>query len=218
MAATLTPNVVSLCDGNSITVGSNTYSTTGIYYDTLDAANFCDSVVYTDLTVNQPFVPSIATDPFDGKICLGDAATITASTGYQSYSWDNGMSGQIISVSPTSDQLYTLTTVDINGCSAVATVMIYVDSCNTGISENFANLMIYPNPSNGIVNIEFNNSDNNFDFIKVLNVLGEEVFEINEISENKNITTLDFSNHTKGVYLLKIKTSKGIINRKLVIE
>ena len=128
------------------------------------------------------------------------------------------MSGQIISVSPTSDQLYTLTTVDINGCSAVATVMIYVDSCNTGISENFANLMIYPNPSNGIVNIEFNNSDNNFDFIKVLNVLGEEVFEINEISENKNITTLDFSNHTKGVYLLKIKTSKGIINRKLVIE
>ena len=218
MAATLTPNVVSLCDGNSITVGSNTYSTTGIYYDTLDAANFCDSIVYTDLTVNQPFVPSIATDPFDGKICLGDAATITASTGYQSYSWDNGMSGQIISVSPTSDQLYTLTTVDINGCSAVATVMIYVDSCNTGISENFANLMIYPNPSNGIVNIEFNNSDNNFDFIKVLNVLGEEVFEINEISENKNITTLDFSNHTKGVYLLKIKTSKGIINRKLVIE
>ena len=96
--------------------------------------------------------------------------------------------------------------------------MIYVDSCTTGISENFANLMIYPNPSNGIVNIEFNNSVNNFDFIKVLNVLGEEVFEINEISENKNITTLDFSNHTKGVYLLKIKTSKGIINRKLVIE
>ena len=218
MAATLTPNIVTLCDGNSITVGSNTYSTTGIYYDTLNAANFCDSIVYTDLTVSQPFVPSIATDPFDGKICLGDAATITASTGYQSYSWDNGMSGQIISVSPTSDQLYTLTTVDINGCSAVATVMIYVDSCTTGISENLANLMIYPNPSNGIVNIEFNNSDNNFDFIKVLNVLGEEVFEINEISENKNITTLDFSNHTKGVYLLKIKTSKGIINRKLVIE
>ena len=218
MAATLTPNIVSVCDGNSITVGSNTYSTTGIYYDTLDAANFCDSIVYTDLTVNQPFVPSIATDPFDGKICLGDAATITASTGYQSYSWDNGMSGQIISVSPTSDQLYTLTTIDINGCSAVATVMIYVDSCNTSISESLANFSLYPNPSNGIVNIEFNNSDNSFDNIRVLNVLGEAVFEINEISKNKNVKILDFSNYTKGVYLVKIKTSNGVINRKLVIE
>ena len=218
MAATLTPNIVSVCDGNSITVGSNTYSTTGIYYDTLDAANFCDSIVYTDLTVNQPFVPSIATDPFDGKICLGDAATITASTGYQSYSWDNGMSGQIISVSPTSDQLYTLTTIDINGCSAVATVMIYVDSCNTSISESLANFSLYPNPSNGIVNIEFNNSDNSFDNIRVLNVLGETVFEINEISKNKNVKILDFSNYTKGVYLVKIKTSNGVINRKLVIE
>ena len=218
MAATLTPNIVSVCDGNSITVGSNTYSTTGIYYDTLNAANFCDSIIYTDLTVNTPFVPSIATDPFDGKICLGDAATITASTGYQSYSWDNGMSGQIISVSPTSDQLYTLTTIDINGCSAVATVMIYVDSCNTSISESLANFSLYPNPSNGIVNIEFNNSDNSFDNIRVLNVLGEVVFEINEISKNKNVKILDFSNYTKGVYLVKIKTSNGVINRKLVIE
>ena len=53
MAANVTPNVVSICDGNSVTVGTNTY-TTGIYYDTLDAANFCDSIIYTNLTVNQP--------------------------------------------------------------------------------------------------------------------------------------------------------------------
>ena len=88
-------------------MGTNTYTTTGIYYDTLDAANFCDSIIYTNLTVNQPFVPSIATNPFDGKICLGDAAVITASTGYQSYSWDNGMTGQIITVKSNCSISYT---------------------------------------------------------------------------------------------------------------
>ena len=91
---------------------------------------------------------------------MGDAAVITASTGYQSYSWDNGMTGQIISVSPTQDQLYTLTTVDINGCSAVNTVMIYVDSCTTNISEIVSKLSVYPNPSSSIVYLEFDNTDN----------------------------------------------------------
>ena len=218
MAANVTPNVVSICDGNSVTVGTNTYTTTGIYYDTLDAANFCDSIIYTNLTVNQPFVPSIATNPFDGKICLGDAAVITASTGYQSYSWDNGMTGQIITVSPTADQLYTLTTIDINGCDAVATVMIYVDSCNTNISDEQIDFSIYPNPSSSLVYFEFNNSNNNVERISVINVLGEEIFRVNDISVAENIKSIDFSNYPKGVYLVKIATKSGDINRKLIIE
>ncbi|MFT4754877.1 MAG: hypothetical protein ACI85Q_002440 [Salibacteraceae bacterium] len=39
------------CDGYSITVGSNTYTTTGVYTDTLVGVG-CDSIVVTDLTVN----------------------------------------------------------------------------------------------------------------------------------------------------------------------
>jgi hypothetical protein len=39
------------CDGFSITVGSNTYTTTGVYTDTLVGVG-CDSIVVTDLTVN----------------------------------------------------------------------------------------------------------------------------------------------------------------------
>jgi len=218
MAATVTPNVVSICDGNSISVGSNTYSTTGVYIDTLNASNFCDSIIYTDLTVNQAFIPSIATNPFDGKICLGDAATITASTGYQSYSWDNGMTGQIIIVSPTADQLYTLTTVDVNGCSAVNTVMIYVDSCNTSTEEIFSNFSIYPNPSSGLIYLDFDNSSNSFSQISIVNILGEEILTLNEISQSKNIKSIDFSSYPKGIYLIKIKTTDGIINRKVIIE
>jgi hypothetical protein len=41
------------CNGYSITVGSNTYSTTGVYHDTLTGASTggCDSIVNTDLTI-----------------------------------------------------------------------------------------------------------------------------------------------------------------------
>lgn len=45
---------VSLCDGQNLTVGSSTYSTTGVYIDTLITAAGCDSIVTSDLTMNSP--------------------------------------------------------------------------------------------------------------------------------------------------------------------
>ncbi|HHZ81588.1 MAG TPA: hypothetical protein EYN64_02530, partial [Flavobacteriales bacterium] len=39
------------CQGFSITVGSNTYTSTGIYTDTLTTASGCDSIVTTNLTI-----------------------------------------------------------------------------------------------------------------------------------------------------------------------
>ncbi|MBT7896883.1 MAG: T9SS type A sorting domain-containing protein [Flavobacteriales bacterium] len=215
-----TSNVLSICKGDSIIVGLNTYYDTGIYLDTLDASNFCDSVIYTDLTVNQPNQVSLTTDPVNGKLCLGDIVTITASAGFQAYLWDNGMNGQVISDNPIIDQLYTVTAVDDNNCRSEKSVMIYVDSCTTGItSDIYSSLSIYPNPSNGIVNINLDINNISDIEINVYNALGEEVYIIKAdkfIGEYSN--RIDLSSKSKGVYLLKIKTSNSLFNRKLVIE
>ncbi len=42
-----------ICSGGSLTVGNNTYTSAGIYADVFTAANGCDSVVVTNLTVSQ---------------------------------------------------------------------------------------------------------------------------------------------------------------------
>ena len=213
-----TVNNQSICAPNSVSVGSNTYTTTGIYYDTLNASNFCDSVIYTDLTVNQADIASITTNPSNGIICLGDDVTITASSGFQSYSWDNGMTGPVIVDSPVANQTYTLTTVDSNNCiSDDATVMITVDPC-TIISDILSSLDVYPNPSDGVVNIEFNTHDLSAVEISIFNVLGEEIYFSNEILNGEFTTTINLSSQSKGVYLIKIKTDRGVINRKLIIE
>lgn len=57
-----------LCDGESITVGANTYTASGSYTDTLSAANGCDSVVFTHLTV---YPPNINTQAFQASECDG---------------------------------------------------------------------------------------------------------------------------------------------------
>lgn len=45
---------LSICAGQSVTVGTSTYTASGIYTNTLTAMNGCDSVLTTDLTVNNP--------------------------------------------------------------------------------------------------------------------------------------------------------------------
>jgi gliding motility-associated-like protein len=56
-----------LCLGESITVGTHTYSTDGIFSDTLGSITGCDSVVITSVTVHRPVTLII-----DTSICKGN--------------------------------------------------------------------------------------------------------------------------------------------------
>ncbi|MBU0486652.1 MAG: hypothetical protein KKA07_15835, partial [Bacteroidetes bacterium] len=61
-----------LCDGMSINVGSHTYSSTGIYSDTMQTALGCDSVIVTDLVVipyGETLTDTIRNILFDGRDC-----------------------------------------------------------------------------------------------------------------------------------------------------
>ena len=59
---------LSICQGTSTTVGGNTYSTSGVYTDVLDAVNGCDSTVTTNLFVN-----TVINTSFEQTICSGDS-------------------------------------------------------------------------------------------------------------------------------------------------
>ena len=52
-------NNQTICDGNSVAVGFNNYTTTGIYIDTLISSNSCDSIITTNLTVQTANYASI---------------------------------------------------------------------------------------------------------------------------------------------------------------
>jgi subtilisin-like proprotein convertase family protein len=64
-----------LCSGDTVPVGSNFYTTTGVYTDVLLAANGCDSTVTTDLT----FIPS-ATASQSFVLCAGDSLVVGVNT------------------------------------------------------------------------------------------------------------------------------------------
>ena len=88
------PLDVSICDGESYTVGSSTYSAGGVYLDTLTAANGCDSIVQLSLNIIDIPQTALNVDICEGESYLVGSSsyntsgtfidTLTASTGCDS--------------------------------------------------------------------------------------------------------------------------------------
>ena len=72
-------------------------------------------------------------------------------------------------------------------------------------------LEIFPNPSDGRVNI-LTNAKGSFE-LSILNILGEKVFE-NISGQNQ---TLDLSHLPLGQYFVTVKTEEQIITKKILL-
>jgi len=90
-------------------------------------------------------------------------------------------------------------------------------NCNTtSIIEHNLNVIIYPNPSSNIFNLEFNLYSKAE--ILVTNVLGEQVYIESTKSIGEFKTQIDLSDYSKGIYTLTIKNSEGLSNHILILQ
>lgn len=157
---------------------------------------------------------------WDGK--MGPAATGTLQpdgiykVAVQS-TWNHGTTG-------TSTTTYTFTkgpNVDYQtpaNNTFLSNVMLNWAPSSTGINESSSNnpeVSIYPNPSNGLYNLNYLEAAH----IKVYNVLGNVILEEDLIENSSNETKIiDLSNFTNGIYLVNISNKKGTSNLKLILE
>ena len=91
-----------------------------------------------------------------------------------------------------------------------------------GISENtyVSNFSVYPNPNPGLFMVEFTTLKSIDIRLKVLNVLGQEVFDEATINAHHGafIKQIDLRTFSKGVYTLLLQTSGGQITQKIIVE
>ena len=209
---------VYVCDGDSVVVAGNTYSTPAIYVDTLSASNLCDSVLYTSLDVYQSPSLFIQSVPDPAEICLGDSVVLEGSLGFSYYWWNNGVVDDRLVDFPNQDTWYLLSAKDSNDCVVKEDIWVYVDSCISGLNEElFSNINIYPNPSTGLFTVEFTRVRDNNPTIRIVNSIGDMIFseelKIGERSKQINISTF-----SKGIYFLELKTDDGVVKKKLVLQ
>lgn len=87
-----------------------------------------------------------------------------------------------------------------------------------GAEEVSSIVQVSPNPSRGAFNIQLEVDELQEVSLTITNIQGKEV--LNETIELVNAYTkkVDLSNHPKGTYLLRIKTTEGIFTEKLVVH
>ncbi|MBC7865452.1 MAG: HYR domain-containing protein, partial [Bacteroidia bacterium] len=116
-----------ICSGQSFMVGTNSYSAAATYIDTLTAANGCDSVVTTVLSVIPSPTVSISSN-LTAIECQGSVDTLIAN-GANTFSWSTSSANDTIIIThATGTTQWIVTGTDPNGCSDIDTVSI------TGVS------------------------------------------------------------------------------------
>ena len=84
---------------------------------------------------------------------------------------------------------------------------------NVNVNETTQNdISIYPNPSNGVINITNNGTNKNS--IIVRDISGKVI-----LSTNSNVNaTIDLSKYGKGIYIVEVSNSVGTITEKVTIQ
>lgn len=201
-------NYVSVCYGDTYSIGLNTYSQTGTYTDVVSATNFCDSTIYTHLTVEIPVDNSISQN----------ISALTSNEDGATYQWIDCATNSAIAGE--TNQTFFATAVgsyavavqkgtcsDTSSCIYVSWISLDLDN---QLFEN--SVSVYPIPSKGQFTIALGNGEQ-FADVQIYNAAGSVVY-----SGKINNGQLQLNEFQAGLYLAEIKSGNAIARKRIVIQ
>jgi len=109
---------------------------------------------------------------------------------------------------------FTLDNAYIDNLNFIKNSADNIEEVTTGM-----NVVVYPNPANEQVNIWLNAPEIMVGDLQIVDFLGKVVVaKPILINSGENIVSFDLKNFSNGMYLIKIKTEQGEINRKMLIS
>lgn len=198
---------VTVCSGGSVTVGSNTYSASGTYNDTLSNSLGCDSIVVTNLTVNAAIDVSTTTNQF----------VINANQSGATYQWIDCNNGNAPiggatnqSYAATADGSYAVI-VTVGACSDTSACEVIIGLGISSASSEGA-VSLYPNPNNGAF-VVTSTVDGQF---TIVNQLGQEMkkFELNQANNFR----ASFEDLAAGSYILSGYSNGKFVSQRFVVS
>ena len=189
-----------LCPNDTVIINNNTYSSPGVYHDTIVGVFGCDDVlIYYITSVNNPTASiSLSNDTLFGN----------GSGGLQPYSylWSTGETSYFIMAN--NSGLYSLEITDANNCiSDTANYIVNFLSLNKEFYDGFN---VYPNPTKENIIISIENYYGNIK-TEVFDLIGNKLQTTNE-------TTISLRNYSKGMYILKVTYGDRVQEVKIIKE
>jgi hypothetical protein len=95
--------------------------------------------------------------------------------------------------------------------------VVWRPATTTAIEENSGNNIVfslYPNPTNGVFNLDFKNTSS----IKIMNALGVIIYEVKLNQTTDGTKNIDLSSFANGIYFINVSNDKGSLNHKIILD
>ena len=219
-SGTIVPNASSPLSVTSLTPG-----TAYEFYVVDFCATDTSAVVgpYSFTTASGPLSPSFTASQIDTTFNNANVTfDASASTGATSYAWNFGDGNTGTGVNPThgysNNGTYTVV-LTITGDCGVDSISQQVVVAGVSLAENRLgrSLQVYPNPTNGQVNVSFDTESSDDATISVLDLSGKVIMNLTASDLNgKYDGTIDISNLARGTYLMKIESGDLTTQRRII--
>ena len=186
-------------------------TSTTTYTVTVTDANGCTNTDDVIITVNPlPPIPTITQ--------IGNELFSSAASGNQWYDSNGIIPGAVNQTyTPAQSDNYTVIVTDVNGCSSESAPYNFIFT-SIYSSETGLEVKIYPNPSKGLVYIEFENIGKDGLMIEIMNITGKIIYTKQfENNKSEKIEEIDLSRYSQGIFFVKIQSNDIMKVEKLIL-
>ena len=180
-------------------------------------SNGCQNMDSIFITVND--LPQVNINAPD-TLCSDSLATINVVSSANQFLWNNNNTNAFIQIGPFNNgdnPTYFVTASDANGCYNSDSTTIIIENCEVLQTHDLRDIdiIVYPNPNNGIFTIELNNYLNEEIDITFISSLGKIV---NQQKFYSNIINFNAPYLSNGIYSLIIKSKNQYLIKKVIIQ
>jgi hypothetical protein len=156
----------------------------------------------------------------DVEICQNSPSIILTASGGDNYLWNTGEITASITVNPIETTTYSVTVSNSSSIDSDEVTVFVDDSCSgLGNRSSSKEILIYPNPTNGLLNVELSGFNNSI-IISLFSLNGSMVYSenINNYSPDKILKRqIDLSKFGKGVYFVRLTNNNTSETKKVLV-
>lgn len=176
--------------------------TKGIYQVRVEDAAGCDHDTVVVINAPDPINVSFINVVDGGENNVkATASAIGGTKPYSSYLWSNNETDSAATNLP--NGVNTVTVVDANGCSFKAQIDVFSEFTGVGVLVNTDAFRIYPNPTAGVINLEFNLTSEEDVTVRVMNAVGQVIETTEKTRLTQDNLTLDITGYASGIYFVE---------------
>lgn len=148
--------------------------------------------------------------------CSDGSINITVNSGTPvTYQWSNSATTE--DIYNLTQGNYTVTMTDEYGCTLTETYNVSFPVTTETFEEFSESVVVFPNPSKGIVNVSFKMKESSEIFVEIYNILGEIVYNSDKQTAKEGTIAIDLKDINAGVYTFRIKAGGSYIIRRVVL-